>query len=681
MSSFASEQSHPTLLRNAPWLAIAALGLGATGATTVYQATSSSPPSSTTATTSSSSTSPIASAEQECVSEQTEPNLSEETGESGKEEPSEEQKEDPLDAPASDAADENETSSAASPNSGQTDIPEDLPEVNVESEVNLLNWAGTHGVTASWRFAPESVSALEDLVRRAHAARQALRPVGTALSPNGLAFQRGGMVGLEHLDAVGTVDRERMEVTVQAGATVAQVLARLKQEGLTLQNFSSIQEQQIGGWTQVAAHGTGARLPTVDEMITRMEIITPALGKLTLSDTQNAALFRFAKVGLGSLGVVSQVTLKCIPQHRLHERTFVVDDYDTLRRGHAERLKRFRHVRYMWLPYTGSVVVVVSDPVDDTVNDVSSVVRDYETPTGAHTSANSAGQDGDDAALPLKQLLTDRRGLAADTMKDMSFADLRGELLDAALDDVSDDELGTPTQIQKELAWTRRVNEAEANYWRRAAGERVADSTEVLGFECGGSQWVLETAFPCGTLDEPNLKDLDFVQQLIEKIEEHGIAAPCPIEQRWTARSASYLSPAYSEDPNEIFSWVGIIMYLPNMVDSESPDAVAVSRRRNEITRRFQSYAQVKNDLVADYGGFPHWSKIEVGGYGLDDNDDNEEGTDPSSSPSADALRQRYAQRFPVAAFETIRSSLDPHGILLNHIVEAVLPPKRPTQS
>jgi predicted transcriptional regulator len=101
-----------------------------------------------------------------------------------------------------------------------------------------------------------------------------------------------------------------------------QVLEALSKHGLTLQNFSSIQEQQMGGWTQarapqtirtffssfpaiggvgssktytlnqlsssadvgygtyetqVAAHGTGATLPTVEEQITSMTLIVPAL--------------------------------------------------------------------------------------------------------------------------------------------------------------------------------------------------------------------------------------------------------------------------------------------------------------------------------------------------------------------------------------------------------------------
>ena len=75
----------------------------------------------------------------------------------------------------------------------------------------------------------------------------------------------------------------------------------------------------------------------------------------------------------------------------------------------------------------------------------------------------------------------------------MSFADLRDELLAASYDDIDETEEGTPLENTKLLEWTKKVNTAEAAFWASAAGDRVADSTDVLGFECGGSQWVLET--------------------------------------------------------------------------------------------------------------------------------------------------------------------------------------------
>jgi L-galactono-1,4-lactone dehydrogenase len=48
---------------------------------------------------------------------------------------------------------------------------------------------------------------------------------------------------------------------------VSDLLKELSKHGLTLENFSSIQEQQLGGWTQVAAHGTGITLSTVEEQV------------------------------------------------------------------------------------------------------------------------------------------------------------------------------------------------------------------------------------------------------------------------------------------------------------------------------------------------------------------------------------------------------------------------------
>lgn len=42
--------------------------------------------------------------------------------------------------------------------------------------------------------------------------------------------------------------------------------------------------------------------------------------------------------------------------------------------------------------------------------------------------------------------------------------------------------------------------QAEAEYWRYSEGYRIGWSDQMLGFDCGGQQWVLEVAFPTGTL-------------------------------------------------------------------------------------------------------------------------------------------------------------------------------------
>lgn len=69
-----------------------------------------------------------------------------------------------------------------------------------------------------------------------------------------------------------------------------------------------------------------------------------------------------ARVGLGSLGVVTEVTLQCVPAHELVEHTYVATSNE-VRQQHAQLLRNNQHVRYMWIPYTHDVVVVTNNPL------------------------------------------------------------------------------------------------------------------------------------------------------------------------------------------------------------------------------------------------------------------------------------------------------------------------------
>jgi L-galactono-1,4-lactone dehydrogenase len=74
---------------------------------------------------------------------------------------------------------------------------------------------------------------------------------------------------------------------------------------------------------QVSAHGSGAKIPPVDEFVVDMKLVTPGKGTLRLSREEDPELFNLARVGLGALGVVSEVTLQLAPAHHLMEHTFV----------------------------------------------------------------------------------------------------------------------------------------------------------------------------------------------------------------------------------------------------------------------------------------------------------------------------------------------------------------------
>ena len=64
-----------------------------------------------------------------------------------------------------------------------------------------------------------------------------------------------------------------------------------------------------------------------------------------------------ARVGLGCLGVVAELSLQCVPSHHLLQRTQVMTRQQ-VHQQHRQLLQGNRHLRYMWLPYTDAVVVV-----------------------------------------------------------------------------------------------------------------------------------------------------------------------------------------------------------------------------------------------------------------------------------------------------------------------------------
>ena len=484
----------------------------------------------------------------------------------------------------------------------------------------MCNYSGTHTVDPRYFYEPNTIKDVQKIVSGAQRLNKKIRPVGRFLSPNGIASCKEGMLSLNFCDRIVHVDQTKKQITVEAGIVVDDILKELQKYGLTLANFSSIKEQQVGGWTQVGAHGTGARLPTVDEMVISLKVVTPNLGTFKLHKDMPSRVdrefFKLFRCGLGSLGIVTELTLQCIDSHWLNEATEVLQ-VDEISDQHEKLLRNFRHVRYMWIPYTESIVIVKSNPTKKEGDVLISEERQ------------------EILVNPLRSLLL-KNNHSREEIDGLSFSQLRDRLLDINPLDTTH---------------VKEVNQAESEFWHLNRGYRSAPSDEILGFDCGGQQWVLEVAFPTGTLDETTGTDINFVVELKRRLENAGIPAPGPIEQRWSSASSSYLSPAYSENPDSIFSWVGIIMYLPPGQNSEN---------RAKIAENFQKYANILYDVGGKYGAVPHWAKIEI-----PEEDENR--------TTWNEVKKLLHYKYNIAKFCEGMTLFDPKGVLLNDLMEELV--------
>jgi len=336
-----------------------------------------------------------------------------------------------------------------------------------------------------------------------------------------------------------------------------------------------------------------------------------------------------------------------VPAHKLLQHTFV-ETREGIRKRHLDHLKH-QHMRYMWIPHTDTVVVVTCDPIDEShaaagklppgpttsETEASQPLRDLllsasRAAAQGKLAAGGGGKGGGKGGAPSEGV---RVYTAADASR-MNFAQLRDALLALA-----------PLNREHVVA----VNRAEAAYWKNAQGWRIDWSDKILGFECGGQQWVSEVAMPCGTLSTPDLRDLAYMDDLLHVIEhESDLPTPAPIEQRWTRRSRARMSPAHSLGDDDLHTWVGIIMYLPTQEEAE----------RAAITKRFWEYnALCRERLWPKYGCHQHWAKIEL----------------PETPKQLASMRARLGERFPLDELREAKRKLDPKGVLGNTLIDTLL--------
>ena len=305
-----------------------------------------------------------------------------------------------------------------------TEIAPAMTEAKKEDEADddttdVINWSGTHQVNVTNKnfFEPESIEDVEKIVKECQARGQTVRPLGSSLSPNGVALNKDGMISMANLDKVLEIDTKNNTITVEAGIPVREVVEALRPYNLTLPNLASIAEQQMGGFTQIGAHGTGKRIAPVDQYVTKLKMVTPGKGTIELTREKDGRLFELARLAIGCLGVVVEITMECIPAHKLIEHTYVLTR-EEVAANKTKLLEDHKHTRFMWIPYTDAVIVVTND--------------EYDPATQSEPSSMSAAANGEERKKPLTNLLKalceeNGKEFVYEDIKGMGFGELRGK--------------------------------------------------------------------------------------------------------------------------------------------------------------------------------------------------------------------------------------------------------------
>ncbi|HZX08766.1 FAD-binding protein, partial [Kribbella sp.] len=213
------------------------------------------------------------------------------------------------------------------------------------------NWSGTESATGVEALRPRSADELAAAVKAAAEQGKKLKAVGSGHSFTGCSVPQQVMVQLDGLSSILHADQASGRVTVGAGTGLRKLNAGLAAFDLAMANLGDIDQQTISGAISTGTHGTGAKLGGLATQIVGLDLVTADGSVLHCSAEEHPDVFAAARISVGALGVISALTLQCVPAFLLRAQEMplpladVLDGFDEFADGND-------HFEFYWFPHT-----------------------------------------------------------------------------------------------------------------------------------------------------------------------------------------------------------------------------------------------------------------------------------------------------------------------------------------
>lgn len=180
------------------------------------------------------------------------------------------------------------------------------------------NWAGNYSYSANRVCYPAGVEAVQALVRES---RQ-VKALGSRHSFNDIADSSGVQISPDRLQSI-TIDPSNRTVAVGAGVRYGDLVPQLHAAGFALHNLASLPHISIAGSIATATHGSGVRCGNLATAVSSLEFVRGTGELMRLSRRTDGDRFNGAVVGLGALGIVTQVTLDLSPAYDVAQTVYL----------------------------------------------------------------------------------------------------------------------------------------------------------------------------------------------------------------------------------------------------------------------------------------------------------------------------------------------------------------------
>jgi alditol oxidase len=185
------------------------------------------------------------------------------------------------------------------------------------------NWAGNYVYAAETIHRPQSIAQVQELVGNAWR----IRVLGSRHTFNDIADSDELMV-LDDMPAGIAIDRDAMTVTVGGSTRYGTLAQALEEQGLALHNMASLPHITVAGAVGTATHGSGDRHGNLATAVSGIELVS-GMGEI-VSARRGDPDFDGMVVHLGTLGVVTRITLDVEPSYRVAQEVIERVPWDSV---------------------------------------------------------------------------------------------------------------------------------------------------------------------------------------------------------------------------------------------------------------------------------------------------------------------------------------------------------------
>ena len=228
--------------------------------------------------------------------------------------------------------------------------------LKIQSSNSWSNWAGNQTSSPLSIKKPKNEEDVVAIVKEAKKRGLKVKAVGSGHSFTGIAVTDEVLICLDEIADIRDVDFENSTVRVGSGIKLCDLNPILRRSGLAMPNLGDIVYQSISGAISTSTHGTGLEFKTIAEAVCGMRIVDGE-GTVVECDTQqNSEVFHAARVGLGALGIITEVTIQCVEAFNLHAVEEILPIGEVT--NNFDRWSKMTdHVEFFWMPNTDKALL------------------------------------------------------------------------------------------------------------------------------------------------------------------------------------------------------------------------------------------------------------------------------------------------------------------------------------